>query len=493
VGRYALLSDISPAAVHIAGNYCEPCDPAAFDAAVGGVLEAVGSEIDALYATEHDGGPATVEHVVWSDVRACPECSTTMLLWDHRHEGLRNLACPTCGHAGAKSAFAYAGEAPVEASVSLRKTRSHVVRPVGPGDTRDVSRPSGLWIPEVPFGAERPMWRRQHEDMGITDVAGFFSSRNLVAIALLWAAAAQESDARLRNALRFSITAIINRASRRYQWNAKRPTNVLGGTLYISSIRYEWNVMSLWRRKVAAVRRLFAQRPVDGGIRVRQESATQLSLPDASIDYCFCDPPFGAHIVYSDSSLLWEAWLAELTDREQEAIVVRTGSHAKSIDVYGNLMRGSFEEIKRVLKPEALATVVFQATDTNVWAAVSDAARDAGLTIVGVATLDKGQPSFKQIKGRTAGERVAQTDVVMTFQKSDAPRPVHRAVPVEELIAAEIRDAGDGTVSVGHLFSLVAAECLRQSVQPLSYARVSGIVDELTTDRLGIKASVAVL
>jgi DNA modification methylase/ribosomal protein S27AE len=494
VGREALLSDISPAAVHIARNYCEPCDPAAFEDAVARVLEAVGSEIEAFYATDYKGAPATVEHVVWSDVRLCPACSTTTLLWDHRHEGLRRLACRACGHTADKSAFTYAGEAPVEASLTVSETRTQVTRPVIGSDTRDVSAPPNLWIPDVPFGAERPMWRKQHQDMGIADAAAFFSSRNLAAIALLWSAAAQQPDPRLRDALRFSITAVINRASRRYQWNAKRPTNVLGGTLYVSSIRYEWNVMSLWRRKVAAVLRLFTQRPVAGGVRVRQESATALSVPDASIDYCFCDPPFGAHIVYSDSSLLWEAWLADLTDRDQEAIIVRSGSHAKSVDAYAALMRGSFEEIRRVLKPDALATVVFQATDTAVWAAISDAARDAGLTIVDVATLDKGQPSFKQIKGRTAGERVAQTDVVMTFRKADeALRPSHQAIRPEELIAAEIRDAGDGCVSVGHLFSLVAAECLRQSVQPLSYACVAGIVDELTGDPEEIKAPLAVL
>jgi ribosomal protein S27AE len=97
VGRRAVLSDISPAAVHIARNYCQPCDSAAFSAAVERVLEAVGAEIDDLYCTELEGADATVEHVVWSDVRACPTCATTTLLRDHRSEGLRTLTCATCG------------------------------------------------------------------------------------------------------------------------------------------------------------------------------------------------------------------------------------------------------------------------------------------------------------------------------------------------------------------------------------------------------------
>jgi DNA modification methylase/ribosomal protein S27AE len=491
VGRRARLSDISPAAVHIARNYCEPCDPVLFQVAVDRVLDRVGAELEALYATTFDGSPARVQHVVWSDVRACPVCATSTLLWLHREHGLRRLTCAECGHVGAKASFRYVGEEAVAASVALPGQRTQVIRTPEPSDTRDALPAPANWVPAVPFGPERPMWRRQHEDMGIVDVTGFFSRRNLTGISLLWAAAGDEPDPRVRAALRFSITAIVNRASRRYQWNAKRPTNVLGGTLYIASLRYEWNVLSLWRRKVAAVLRLFTQRPVESGILVRQESATALSAPDGSIDYCFCDPPFGAHIVYSDSSLLWEAWLNDLTDREQEAIVVRTGDHAKSVAAYGALMRDSFAEIKRVLKPDALATVVFQATDANVWAAVSDAARDAGLTIVDVATLDKGQPSFKQVKGRTAGEKVAQTDVVMTFKKSGTRRPAHQAVALEELVAQEVSEA-HGEVSVGHLFAAVAAECLRQSRPPLSYARVAELVAELSPSEAE-KVTVAVL
>jgi len=483
VGRRAELSDISPAAVHIARNYCEPCAPAAFMQAVDRVLVAVGNEIKALYASEHAGAPATVEHVVWSDVRACPVCAKETVLWDHRERGLRKLRCPDCGHVAAKSEFTYAGEIPVETSLSVGGGRARVVRPAAGGDAKEVDLPAGLWVPEVPFGPDRPMWRRQHADMGITDVNGFFSSRNIAALAMLWAAAAAETDPRLRDALRFSITAIINRASRRYQWNSKRPTNVLGGTLYISSLRYEWNVMSLWRRKAAAVTRLFERRPVSSGVVVRRQSATALALADASIDYCFCDPPFGAHIVYSDASLLWEAWLDDLTDREHEAIVVRTGSHSKGIAEYGGLIRESFQEIRRVLKPVGLATVVFQATDARVWEAVSDAARDAGLAILEVSTLDKGQPSFKQVKGRTTGERVAQTDVVMTFQKAGGDERAHRAVGLDDLVATEIREASGDPVSVGHVFGLVAAECLRQSRRPLSFQEVADLVDAASSDR----------
>lgn len=481
-GRRARLSDLAPAAVHIAANYCTPCDAEAFNAAVGRILDMVGGELRQLY-TPSDGHPGDqIEHVVWSDVRACSRCAGRLLLWDQRHQGLRRLRCPHCSHEAAKSEFAYVGERPVETAISSPSSRRQLVRPFVAGDVpASVEIPTSRWYPTDPFDQSRPMWRRSHADMGVKTVADFFSPRNLASLAALWNAADRETDERVRSALRFSLTAIINRASRRYQWNVKRPTNVLGGTLYISSLRYEWNVLSLWRRKVTAVRKLLATGPARlHQVEVVQESATSLSVDAGSIDYCFCDPPFGAHIVYSDVSLLWEAWLGAMTSRAEEAIVVRTGDQRKTVGEYGDLLRRSFAEIHRVLKPGALATVVFQATSAAVWAAIVQAGRDAGLELLNVETLNKGQPSFKQIKGTQEGERVAQTDVILTFSKQPNDAIVPHEFDVLRLMRNEVQDARlhGVPVSVGHLYAVVAAGRLKAGQQPLPYDHVVALLDE---------------
>jgi adenine-specific DNA methylase len=489
-GRRAVLSDLSPAAVHIARNYTSSCEPADFEAGVERVVDRVGAEIAALYDSTVDGAAATVEYLVWSDVRACPACGAEVVLWDQRATGLRKLTCSACAHVGAKRGFAYVGERAVETSLSAPLSTRRVVRPAKPEDLRgDIEIPPSWWYPTEPFDRSRPMWRKSHEEMGIGSVDRFFSRRNLAALAGLWWASGLEEDERVRSALRFSITAIINRASRRYQWNAKRPTNVLGGTLYISSLRYEWNVLSLWRRKVAAVRRLMASGLAhEGAVRVEHASATQLPLPEASIDYCFTDPPFGAHIVYSDVSLLWESWLGSLTDRQQEAIVVSGGDHPKGVNDYQMLLLGAFREIRRVLKPEGRATVVFQATDPAVWGAIIDAAAEADLFVIDATTMHKGQPSFKQIKGEQAGERVAHTDVVLTFAREGA---ACRVAPIDlsRVVADEMRDWAalrNVVVRTGHLYAVVAAARLGAGQKPLSFDEVSDLVADAQEPALAV-------
>src|SRR5262249_8217266 len=147
-------------------------DAREFEAAVAGVLADVGEDIASLYSTDHDGAPAQIEYVVWSDVRACPTCRAALILWDQREAGLRKLTCEACDYTGPKVDFPVIGERAVE--VNLSQGRRRAVRDVRVSDLRPGLPHDDLpWFPHVDFDASRPMWRRGHEDLGITTVAGF--------------------------------------------------------------------------------------------------------------------------------------------------------------------------------------------------------------------------------------------------------------------------------------------------------------------------------
>lgn len=479
LGLHAKLSDLSPAAVHIASNYTSRCNPVDFNKAAERVAGAYGDARRRLYGTSCHacGGPAMTAYVIWSDLRRCPHCVTTLTVWDQRSTGLRQLRCPGCAESFAKKAAAVVGEKAVRVSLDCpgcgrldREPTSEDLELVG---TSRSDIPD--WYPEVPFTSDREMWRRGHEDLGIRSVADFYSPRNLWALSILWAEVEREPDPRVRSGLRFAFTAMANRASRRYQWNAKRPTNVLGGTLYVSSLRYEFNVFSLWSRKVSAVRRFF-ESTLDntGTAEVIQASATHLPYADQSVDYCFTDPPFGANIVYSDCSLLWESWLGDLTDPMEEAVVTRhrpADSGGKTVGGYAQLMTAAFGEIRRVLKPGAATTVVFQNTDPAVWEAVQGAMTASGFEIVGAETLHKSQPSFKGVKAQEEGEQVAATDVVLLLRTHGVARPAATPRPLSEVVwpalLAELEQVGAATGrrrSTAHLYAVAVAAAVAAGV-----------------------------
>ena len=450
-GRQAILSDVSPAAVHIARNYTTPCDPDAFLTAVGAVEKVMKPTVAWLYRPV--GTDRVVEYTTWSDVYRCASCGGRMLYWDvvQRAGGIhgKRVTCPQCGTGNRKTELEWIGEEPVQSHTSRGSNRIDTHRPTREelALIEEADRiPIPYWTPNVEFDADREMWRAAHRAMRITDINGFFTRRNLYALAALRHAIIGVAEGRVREALLFAFTASVNRASRRYQWNGKRPTNVMTGTLYISSLRYEWNVWSLFRRKAADVLRHYQSFPtVDVSSEVFQRSAAELDcMPDRSVDMVFMDPPFGSNIFYADSSLLWEAWLGDLTDPAAEIVVNKYRAPAKggkTVGDYRDLMSRSFCHAARVLKPGGQAVLAFSNTNNEVWNAIQKALSDAGLETSRVHLLHKGQPSIKGVKGVTGKEHVTTLDLVLCLKKHNVQKQMRVPFPPPvSLIDQVVRD-----------------------------------------------------
>lgn len=474
-GRNALLSDLSPAAVHIARNYTNPCNPKEFASALKAVELIVAPTTNWLYRPV--GSEKTVEYTTWSDAFRCGACDKTFTYWDAvKSSGGTNgdkLICPKCRNEFRKADLSWVGEHPVQSHTSSGSNRIDSHDPL-PDELAliksSMDAPIPYWIPQVPFGPGREMWRASHRAMGITDVAEFFTKRNLHALAALRHAIVTVAEGRVREALLFAFTAAVNRASKRYQWNAKRPTNVMTGTLYVSSLRYEWNVWSLFRRKAADVYRYYLDFPTTGStVDVFQRSATDLGcIPDGAVDFVFMDPPFGSNIFYADSSLLWDAWLGELTDQQAEIVVNRSRSSStggKSLANYGDLMSGAFTQVARVLKRGGRAVLAFSNSDDQVWRSVQDALKDAGFDADTVHILNKGQPSIKGVKGVTGREVVTTFDLLLCLKHRPTIHQVLMSPPlpsslVNDVIRKALNQSGASGLRTDAVYSAVIRSVL---------------------------------
>ncbi len=443
-GRHAILSDLSPAAVHIAKNYAAPCDPQAFLKAAARVMDRVHPMLSWLYETSSPASRTRVEYTVWSDVFQCPHCGAQIIYW----EGARDpntgavtdtVLCSACKCASDKRQLRWVGERPVQTNAKGPKSReAHLptnaeLELIERANEREILH----WFPQLPFSAAREMWRAGHAAQGVHAVADFYTKRNLHALAAIRHEIHNEDDERLRSALLFAFTGMVNRASKRYQWNVKRPTNVMTGTLYISSLRYEWNVGSLFERKLRDVARYYEHLGTPKGrAEVIQSSATALAhLPDQCVDYVFMDPPFGSNIFYADSSLLWDAWLGLLTDEGAEIVVNKHRSPAdggKTLTDYQRLMTEAFREVARILKPNAYATLQFNNSNDKIWCAIQDSLRDAGLEVRHAVGLDKIHPSIKGVKGRQAKEDIASLDALIELRRRSSPAHTSHRKPASD-------------------------------------------------------------
>ncbi len=265
------------------------------------------------------------------------------------------------------------------------------------------------------------------EKHGLLTTSAFFSDRNLAVLAGLYEGISQVDDPDVREKLRFAFTAILTRASKRYQWHPKRPLNAANQNYYIAPVFYEWNVYELFERKVDAsirsdrfIREQMNRRGMMKAPPVSyvNASAEALDLPDRSVGYVFTDPPFGSNIFYSDMNLFQEAWLGAVTDDEREAVVDRSGDGTtrRSAKRYEQLIVDSLKECHRVLKDDGWLSLVFSNSNGEIWLLVQRAIHAAGFVLEHVTLLDKGQRS---VKGLASGfESVVTSDLILTMRKT---------------------------------------------------------------------------
>jgi 16S rRNA G966 N2-methylase RsmD len=431
-GRRAILSDLAPGAVHLAHNHTRPVGPEILAGAAATLATALAGLEAALYvsACPTCDRPGTLRHMVWTDVHTCAGCGLKIRVWDQTDAAgasSRTLACG-CGHRQSRSGVSAVTGEPAEKAVACSSCRT-LQR--GGVDERDLALLAAIarkklrdWLPTVPVGPDREMYRRSALHLrGIADVSDFWNQRSKLALSALWRYIDERTQDDVRPALRFAFTNTAWHATRMRRFNARGGQRPLTGTLHIPQLISEGNVFEIFRHQIAQLSRFYAAHPARGRddltALARRSSATDLSwLPGGSVDYVFTDPPFGANLYYGDCNIVWEAWLGEITDLEQEIVVNRSlpsAAGGKTLTEYEELLGSAFTEIRRVLAPSARASVVFHNADDRVWSALLAATGHAGLVQSDVSVLDKVQRSMKGYRGRSGAERVPFYDLVITF------------------------------------------------------------------------------
>ena len=123
------------------------------------------------------------------------------------------------------------------------------------------------------------------------------------------------------------------------------PNMILSGTLYVGSLRREWNAYQWLFGKYKSILKMKKNR-LRGCNLIYCGSSTNIPInQDATIDYIFTDPPFGGNLMYSELNFLWESWLKVFTNNKPEAI--ENSIQGKGIKEYQVLMEQCFSECFR--------------------------------------------------------------------------------------------------------------------------------------------------
>lgn len=438
-GRKAIISDLSPAASFIASNYNYPDTYEKFEQKIDEVIRKLKRKFDWMYSmTDEEGEKIGVaEAIVWSDVFVCNNCGKDIVFWENaidKEKGAvkESFECYECGVMQTKRNSKR--KMITELDPITKKTWTHVEQiPVlysGIVDgKRVIKEPSeyernilnkiNTYEEEYVFKEEKmPLGMNAQQaniSHGFESVHHYYSKRNLICLNELYKLCRSDKS------LLFAYTGIVNRASMMNRihlknfffggggWNpGEQP-----GTLQIASIPLETSVIKLVTDRKRAYKDLFSKNMNGFNSLISVISATNLNIPDNSIDYVFVDPPFGANINYSELNFMWESWLKVKTNNEKEAI--ENSTQSKGVHEYQDLMKESFKEIYRILKPNRWVTVEFSNTNASVWNAIQSSMNDSGLVIANVSALDKKQGGFKSVVTTTA---VKQDLVISAYKPS---------------------------------------------------------------------------
>lgn len=439
--RKSILNDLSPVASFIARNLTMPVDRMAFRQEMESIIAQCERECGWMYQTRHvkpknefsllDDGYGIINYVVWSEVLICPHCGAENVFWDlaTQVDGNKVQTVHHCSHCGAeilKRSCARAMETVydnllgevkqlvkfVPVSISYEYNGKLYNKTPDADDIALIEKINSMeapaWIPtnliRVGDKTDDP------ERLGILYVHQMFTRRNAFVLGC-----AMKHAVSLH--AKFTITSAMQIVSKlnKYSLKVRTGKGTLNGTLAITSLHIEKNVIDTLRRKTEDIDK--AIYPALNNTVVQCGSLADVSnIPDNSIDYIFTDPPFGDNLNYSELNFVWESWLKVITQTDTEAIV--SPKQRKRLAEYQALMETCLTECYRILKPNHWITVEFHNSRNAVWNSIREAIQKAGFIIADVHTLNKQQGSYNQVRG--AEQAIKQDLVISAYKPKDS-------------------------------------------------------------------------
>ncbi len=171
-------------------------------------------------------------------------------------------------------------------------------------------------------------------------------------------------------------------------------SNVFSGSTgdWLNSIEYNSNVLSHLSQIYSSIT------PI-----VKQSSATELPYPDNYFDAVFTDPPYYDNVPYSYLSDFFYVWLKRsvgdlyselfmtpLTPKTKEIVAYshQEGGFEAGKKYFEEMLKKSFKEIARVLKPDGIATIVYTHKSTSGWETLINSLLESGLVVTASWPID---------------------------------------------------------------------------------------------------------
>jgi len=230
-----------------------------------------------------------------------------------------------------------------------------------------------------------------------------FTARNLLVLTSIWGAI----DSRVQEALRppfdHAFTSMVHLASKLAPVRPSRPFSSFWPvhSYWIPLLFMESNALELLRNAALGKQGVLRAKhdvqkrignPVpaenwddlrDGAdyLLLTRSAADVPMIPSTSIDFVFADPPYGGDIQYYELSWLWNVWFGQRALEWYKDEITVNSRQEKTLEDYRRSMELVFQEIARVVKPDARVIVTFFQRKHQVMEALLESSRATGMQL----------------------------------------------------------------------------------------------------------------
>jgi adenine-specific DNA methylase len=148
-------------------------------------------------------------------------------------------------------------------------------------------------------------------------------------------------------------------------------------------------------------------------VRVVVGSSVKLLASDSSVDLVCTDPPYHDDVKYGELSEIFRAWAGLDTSRLAGEAVV--GAHEADSASYEEILKGAFEEVRRVLRPDGHLVLSYANRDHAAWVALFGSLQDAGFEAIGYQVVQ----SENEVDHAKANRRACNLDVLLDLVVND--------------------------------------------------------------------------
>ena len=310
-----------------------------------------------------------------------------------------------------------------------------------------------FWYPDRKLNYNGTPFMKQEK---IDSIPNLFTRRNLLSLSLLFEQIDKIDNSRMKNMFKFAFTSMVHLASKLTPVRPTRPYSSFWAmhSYWVPPIFMESNVWHLFDNAIngpqGVIRgktdsnnqikeykesKKFNELNDGTNILITTYNALELTdiIPKESVDYVFTDPPYGGAVQYFELSTLWASWLKgpnndKNFDLKFKDEITINPAQKKDFNYYHKMLKASFDQIYRVLKPGKWMTVTFHSTDIRIWNSIIKAVILAGFDLEKIVYQP---PPRASAKGLLQPYGSAVGDYYIRFRKS-TKRKLPAAISIDE-------------------------------------------------------------